>query len=479
MMEMETKRGTRSILMPLFCIMLLVLMIIVPLPISAEDPTLVQLSPASRTVSAGQTFTITIACTPGQSIKSYELKLSFNPTLVHANSVTEGTIFTGYETFFNDGTINNTVGTIVDVYGLILGAGGTSNPGSLVTVSFTAQAASGSTQLSLYDVGITNDTSYVPITVTNGTVILREFTLTISLDGSGSVTRNPNQGTYPYGTVVTLTAVPSTGWVFSSWTGNITGSTNPTTITMTGNKSVTAHFTANQYTLTVTIVGSGSVTKNPNQSTYTYGQVVTVTAVPSTGWGFSSWSGDLTGSQNPTTITITGNSEITAQFQDTMAPQMSTIVRTTSSPLDTDPVYGWVNVSCTITDNVAVTQVILRIHNPSGSWSNVSMTTRTTGNYYYRTPTAFSTAGNYTYTIWTTDANNNTNTSSATAFSMPPNWDINSDGSCLIFDLVLISNQYSLTGSNGWIREDADNNGDIQVLDLVMVSNHYDESWWV
>jgi uncharacterized repeat protein (TIGR02543 family) len=438
----------------------------------------VQVNPANKTVSAGQTFTISIACTPGQSIKSYELRLSFNPTLLQANSVTEGTIFAGYTTFFNAGTINNTAGTINDIYGLIVGPGGVTNPGSLVSLSFTAQAASGTTAISLFDVGITNETAYVPITVTNGTVTLREFTLTVTLDGSGTVTKNPNQATYPYGTVVQLTAVANTGWVFTSWTGNLSGNTNPTSITMNGNKSVTAHFTANQYTLTITTDGLGSVTKNPNQATYSYGQVVTLTAVQGTGWAFSSWTGDLSGSQNPTTITMNGNKAVTAHFEDAMLPQILNIARTTSNPLDTIPSYGWVNVSCTVTDNVAVSQVMLRIHNPSGSWNNVSMTSGTSGMYYYRTTTAFSTAGNYSYSIRATDTNNNINTSSNILFSMPPNWDINSDGTCAIFDLVLISNHYGQSGSYGWIREDADNNGEIEVLDLVYVSNHFSESWW-
>jgi hypothetical protein len=61
---------------------------------------------------------------------------------------------------------------------------------------------------------------------------------------------------------------------------------------------------------------------------------------------------------------------------------------------------------------------------------------------------------------------------------MPTNWDLNSDGHCMIFDLVLVSNHYGQSGGIGWIREDADNNGEIQVLDLVFVSNHYGESWW-
>jgi uncharacterized repeat protein (TIGR02543 family) len=304
-----------------------------------------------------------------------------------------------------------------------------------------------------------------------------QYTLTITTDGSGSVTKNPNQATYTYGQVVTLTAIPGTGWAFSSWTGDLTGSQNPKTITMDGNKAVTAHFTANQFTLTITIDGSGSVTKNPNQATYTYGQVVTLTAIPGTGWAFSSWTGDLTGSQNPKTITMDGNKAVTAHFTDSQPPQISNIARTTSNPLDTNPSYGWVNVSCTVTDNVAVSQVILRIHNPTGSWNNVSMTTGTSGKYYYRTTTAFSTAGNYSYSIRATDTTNNINTSSNILFSMPANWDINSDGHCTILDLVTISNHYHQTGTNGWIREDVDNNGEIQVLDLVFVSNHFGESW--
>jgi adhesin HecA-like repeat protein len=476
--EMQSDIEKKSILLLTIFVIISLFTTIIPLPVKADGPTLVQVNPASKTVSAGQTFIITVACTPGQSIKSYELKLSFNPTLLQANSVTEGTIFTGYTTFFNAGTIDNTAGTIVDVYGLILGAGSVSNPGSLVSLSFTARSASGSSAISLFEVGVTNQTTYVPITITNGTVILREFTLGVTLDGSGSVTKSPNQATYPYGTVVQLTAVADSGWVFSSWSGNISGGTNPASITMNGNRSIIAHFTQNQYTLTVAIDGSGSVTKSPNQATYTFGQVVTLTAVPGGGWMFSSWTGDITGNQNPKTITMNGNKAVTAHFLDNALPQISGVARTTSNPLDTDPLYGWVNVSCTVTDSIAVSQVILRIHNPGGSWNNVSMVTGTAGKYYYRSTTAFSTAGNYSYSIRATDTSSNANTSSNVLFSMSANWDVNSDGYCTILDLVLISSHYGQSGSNGWIREDADNNGEVQVLDLVFLANHYGESWW-
>ena len=162
---------------------------------------------------------------------------------------------------------------------------------------------------------------------------------------------------------------------------------------------------------------------------------------------------------------------------DATPPQISVMSIITSNPLDTNPLYGWINVSCTVTDNVAVSQVILHIHNSGGSWNNVSMITRTTGKYYYRSTTAFSTAGNYSYTVWAKDTSNNVKTSSSLLFSMPPNWDINNDSCCTILDLVLVSNQYGLAGSPGWIREDMDNSGVINILDMNLISNHFGENW--
>jgi len=186
----------------------------------------------------------------------------------------------------------------------------------------------------------------------------------------------------------------------------------------------------------------------------------------------------MTGNQNPTTITINGNKTVTAAFIDAMPPQISNLAATTSDPLDTDPLFGWVNVSCTVTDNIEVSHVVLLICNPDDSWNNVSMLLRTSAEYYYLTSTGFSTFGNYTYLIFATDTSNNTYTSESVGFSMPPNWDINNDGRCTIFDLVLISNQLGTIGVEGWIREDADNTGEIQVIDLVVVSNHFGEIWW-
>jgi uncharacterized repeat protein (TIGR02543 family) len=135
--------------------------------------------------------------------------------------------------------------------------------------------------------------------------------------GGGGVSREPNKATYLYEEDVNLTANPAAGWSFDSWSGDLSGSENPKTITMTDNKTVTAKFTQDYYTLTVNIVGNGTVTKNPQQPTYTYGTVVNLTANPAADWQLSSWSGDLGGSDNPATIEMNGNKTITATFTQT------------------------------------------------------------------------------------------------------------------------------------------------------------------
>ena len=145
-----------------------------------------------------------------------------------------------------------------------------------------------------------------------------EYTLTVAVtpSGSGEVAVDPVQSTYHYGDVVTLTATANSGWTFSSWGGDASGSENPLTYTIVGNTTITATFTQNEYTLTVAVTpsGSGEVAVDPVKSTYHYGDVVTLTATADPGWTFSSWSGDATGVTNPLIITIKDDTSITAEF---------------------------------------------------------------------------------------------------------------------------------------------------------------------
>ena len=143
------------------------------------------------------------------------------------------------------------------------------------------------------------------------------YTLTTNVDpaGSGSVAWAPAPP-YHYGDVVTLTATAEPGWTFYEWSGALSGSDITKTFTMYGNSTVTATFTQDEYTLTVNVnpIDGGSVVSEPVQSTYHYGDVVTLTAIADPGWTFYEWSGDLSDSKITEAITMYGNSTVTATF---------------------------------------------------------------------------------------------------------------------------------------------------------------------
>lgn len=140
------------------------------------------------------------------------------------------------------------------------------------------------------------------------------YQLTINTQGSGTTTPPVGVHTYNQGTQVELTATPTTGYQFVTWSGDVTVNTNPITVTMTGNKNITANFSQITYTLTVNVVGSGTVAKNPNQTSYASGTSVQLTATPAVGWTFLSWSGDVIGTTNPAGLTINGNKMVTVTF---------------------------------------------------------------------------------------------------------------------------------------------------------------------
>lgn len=150
--------------------------------------------------------------------------------------------------------------------------------------------------------------------IVNATFIGEDlYVLTITNVGSGRVSQNPNQTAYYYGTIVTLTAIPNAGSSFTGWSGNAFGTTNPTTINMTGDMTVIATFTRNVYTLSLSYLGMGNIVNN-NSQTLAYGDVVSLLPTPSMDWVFQYWSGDFSGSANPANVFITGNFSITAHF---------------------------------------------------------------------------------------------------------------------------------------------------------------------
>lgn len=140
-----------------------------------------------------------------------------------------------------------------------------------------------------------------------------EYTLTVSVDGPGAVTKDPDRTQFDHGETVRLTAVPDPGADFETWSGDAGGSENPLDLLMDGNKSVTANFGG--YTLTVNVVGQGTVTKTPDLPSYAPGSTVDLDAQPAVGWHFVAWSGDLAGTDPSTSILMDADHTVTATFE--------------------------------------------------------------------------------------------------------------------------------------------------------------------
>jgi hypothetical protein len=149
------------------------------------------------------------------------------------------------------------------------------------------------------------------------------FTLSVSTSGSGSVALSPPGGSYAPGTVVTLTALPASGHAFAGWSGHLSGTANPATLTMSADRSVTASFAAvPTYTLTVTSEGGGSVALSPPGGVHPQGTTVSLTALPDSGFVFAGWSGDLTGSANPASLVMSADRDVTARFETFVPPEV-------------------------------------------------------------------------------------------------------------------------------------------------------------
>jgi len=141
---------------------------------------------------------------------------------------------------------------------------------------------------------------------------------TLLLASESGGTTDPLPGTYTYncGTEVTIKAIPESGYRFSEWSGDASGTDNPTTINVDSDKSVTANF-IRQYTLTVSAGTGGSTDPSPGTYTHDSGAKVTVKAIANTGYNFSGWSGDASGTTNPITITMDKDKTVTASFTAT------------------------------------------------------------------------------------------------------------------------------------------------------------------
>jgi uncharacterized repeat protein (TIGR02543 family) len=139
------------------------------------------------------------------------------------------------------------------------------------------------------------------------------LTIVIEPEGAGSVILTPPGGYYFPGTVVTATANAAAGYTFDHWSGDLTGSNNPETITMDSDLTVTAHF---NYGLSITFAppNGGTVILDPPGGVYAPGTLVELDVEPAPGYLFGYFSGDLAGSIEPKNILMDSPKSVTVHF---------------------------------------------------------------------------------------------------------------------------------------------------------------------
>ena len=153
-----------------------------------------------------------------------------------------------------------------------------------------------------------------------GVVEPTTYTLTMLTSGQGSV--SPGNGTCVRNATLSLTAIPDNGWIFLSWGGAATGST----VTMDGNKTVTASFmktlvkpTTNYYITVNSLYGSPSNSgKVAAGNSFTASVNSTESAGEGIRWsctGYQIDNGELTQGTSYTFENVNANHTITFQWQ--------------------------------------------------------------------------------------------------------------------------------------------------------------------
>lgn len=158
----------------------------------------------------------------------------------------------------------------------------------------------------------------------------------ISPPEGGSV--STSQGTYDAGTQVTITAKPSTGYKFNTWSGDASDTSLTIKITMDGNKNIMAYFEKIRYNLSISVNPPGTGAVRPESGIYDIGAQITLSAEPTQGYSFSSWSGDASGKSETVKIIMDKDKKITANFiEKSSEPTPIPTVRTdwTVLPLNT------------------------------------------------------------------------------------------------------------------------------------------------
>ena len=310
--------------------------------------------------NVGETVTLSATPAAGYSFANWEVNnggvtlsstTSASATFtMPANNVT---VTANYTAIDYSVTVNGTNGTQS-----ASAPGGNFNVGETITLSATPSAGYSFINWTV-DIGgaILSDSADPNATFampTNDVTITANYALAydVTVNGlNGTQSASAPGDSFNAGETVTLLANPDTSYTFTSWTVDIgvvtlSDSTDPNaTFTMpSSDVTITATYTAIDYDVTVN--GTyGTPTATADGGNFNYGETVTLSPNPNTGYGFTTWAvidGGVTLSDstdpNATFIMPANNVTVTAIYEALPARTL-TVNRTSPSPSESAGTY--------------------------------------------------------------------------------------------------------------------------------------------
>jgi hypothetical protein len=263
--------------------------------------------------------------------------------------------------------------------------------------------------------------------------------------GSAAITPSSTEGGfYPWGTALTYTATPGTGWTFAGWTFDLSGTANPTSLTATDETLVYANFNIANTPLTLTGLSPSAVAAGSPTFTLTL-----------TGTGFSS--GSLVAvAANPSmptylTPTFVNSSELQVQVPNTLVTTAGTFdvyVENFPSGSTGCAVFGY--------DTFAVTATGTGATAPTINWPpavKVEIVNGDSGAGVLNATTSPAAIGNITYSVTPTGGGSAINVTSGTSGLAPGTYTLTATFSPINpqYQPATVSKSLTVAGETVWI----------------------------
>ena len=283
-------------------------------------------------VNGSVEYAVTVSSRQHLSANAYHLDGSESPALVLTRGVTylfklDGSTTAAHPFFLTTGD-DGSAGYVGEYL-----AGVTNSRATSGSLTFTPDASTPATlryrcgahagmggTINVVDAPSLPTTAAATLSLTADLALLAKFSrnqyaLTVQAGTGGSAS---GAGTYSHGTEANVSATPSTGYVFSGWSGAGVADANAssTTVFMTQTRSITANFETAKHLLSLT-VSPAAAGVAAGAGTYIHGASANLSAIPATGYRFLNWTGGVPADANAsaTTLTLTAPASLTANFE--------------------------------------------------------------------------------------------------------------------------------------------------------------------